>query len=805
MSEQYKYKYKLNEFIRDYNIFIKRDDYLQKREFYNLCKRYGQILTQIDNYKDLIPDSTYIAVKKVLDDTKFSWIDYHNKNYIEKKLIEDKEYFDNLFTDYNIPIVLDEEQRKAIIADCEASLIIAGAGTGKTTTMAAKVKYLVDKRHVNPNKILVLSYTKKAVGELKRLIQDTFKIDANITTFHALGRKIVNDKYVLGFKTVDEDKQRTILFEYVRDILFPNKEMLKLAISLYDECFTKEFKQNCYKYENFSDYFNNYKEIKFQEENKNGKVETYIKNKELNFLAWDTPKGLDFRKYRSKKEAEIANFLYKNSIKYDYEIPVPFETIECVSYNPDFIIEINGKKIVIEYLGLTQYSKDGKYSEEEISKYNEEVIKKRNTLEKHQSDFIFLNDADSNTLIKKLKFELEKRDLILKERDKKEIYLHLLDDFIDVSFHDFIKEMIDTIQKLKENCAKNDTFGQIIEFYKDNSNSPDDFNQKKKNIYFTREVYYYYQKVLKKENGIDFSDMINEAYEFLRSDSKNKNLPRYEYLLIDEYQDVSFSRFLLARQIVQSFKTKIIAVGDDWQTIFTFAGSNIKLFYNFTKQFPIVEEHKITKTYRNSQELIDTAGAFVLKNKEQIEKTLVSNKTMTNPIEVVYYDSLVFKEFDALCSILDNIYKENKNDAVLILTRRNTTINKLKNDSRFHTLSENRIRYNIHPDLKIEVLTIHKAKGLTCDQAIVLDLRTGVFPSVKMEKNIVYHFYKKTNIWEEDFPFAEERRLFYVALTRTKNKVYLLAPDNEKDKSIFIKEIKDYDNVVETKDITDII
>lgn len=794
----------LNDFIKEYNIFVRKDDYLQKREFYNLSKQYGKVLLEIDKYKDFIPLNTYNSIKKLLNDTKFSWIDYHNKQYIIRKLNEEKEYFDNLFTKYGIPIILDEEQRKAIIADCEASLIIAGAGTGKTTTMAAKVKYLVDRRKIKPEKILVLSYTKKAVGELKRLIRDTFKIDANITTFHALGRKIVKDKYVTGIETIDKNKQREIITEYVKNILFPNKELLKTIISIYDDCFSKEFKENCYKYKDFNEYFNNYKEERYKEEDKKGKVEIYIKNKELSFLSQDNPRGLDFRIYRSKKEAEIANFLYKNNIEYKYEIPAPFKTIECISYNPDFTIEINGKKVVIEYLGLTHYSKDGKYESEEIAKYQEDVIKKQNILEKHYTDHIFLDDTDSNILIEKLRLELEKRGIAFKKRDKKEMYFHLLDNFIEVSFQDFIKEIIDTIKKLKENGAKDDTFSKIIEFYKDNSNSPDDFNQKLKNIHFIRDMYYYYQGVLKKRNGIDFADMINEAYEFLKSDSNNDNLPRYEYLLIDEYQDVSFSRFLLARQIVQSFKTKIVAVGDDWQTIFTFTGSNIKLFYNFKKQFPIVEEHKITRTYRNSQELIDTAGTFVLKNKEQIEKTLVSDKMMENPIEIVYYDTPVL-ELDVLCSILDKIYIENKNDTILILTRRNSTIKKLENDKRFHKLSDTKIRYNKYPDLKIDVLTIHKAKGLTCDQAIVLDLRNGVFPSTKMEKNIVYHFYKRTYIWQEDFPFAEERRLFYVALTRTKNKVYLLAPESEKEKSIFVKEIKNYDNVVETNDVVDIL
>lgn len=799
------YKYKLNNFIKEYNNFINQDNYLQKREFYNLSKQYGKVLLDIDKYKDFIPLNTYNSIKKLLNDTEFSWIDYHNKQYIIRKLNEEKEYFDNLFTKHGISIILDEEQRKAIVADSEASLVIAGAGTGKTTTMAAKVKYLVDRRKIKPEKILVLSYTKKAVGELKKLIQDTFGINANITTFHSLGRSIIKDKYELGFETIDEEKQKTILFEYVRDILFPNKKLLRTVISLYNDYFSNDFKDNFDKHKDFKDYFDRYKKKKYEEANMADKVDIYIKNKESNFLFREYPKGLDFRTYRSRKEAEIANFLFKNNINYNYELPVSFKTLDCVSYNPDFILEINGKTVIIEYLGLTEYKKDGKYSKEQILEYKKDVVKKEQALKKHNIDFIFLDDSDSAKVLEKLEKELKNRGVIFKKKDNKELYLHLLDDFVEIGFHNFIDEMIYTIQKLKENCAKDDTFYKIIEFYKDNSTSPEDFLQKQTNIHFIRNVYYYYQECLKRRNGIDFADMINEAYEFLKSDPDDANCPRYEYLLIDEYQDVSFSRFLLARQIVQNFKTKIIAVGDDWQTIFTFAGSNIRLFYNFKKQFPIVEEHKITKTYRNSQELIDTAGDFVLKNKEQIEKQLISDKTIKNPVEIVYYYSLAFREFDALCSILDKIYSENKDDNVLILVRRNSTIKKLLKDERFKASYDNKIKYNNYPELKIEALTIHKAKGLTCDQAIVLDLRNGVFPSTKMEKNIVYHFYKRTSVWEEKYPFAEERRLFYVALTRTKNKVYLLAPENEKEKSIFIKEIKDYENVIEIKENVEII
>lgn len=794
-----KYNESLNKFIVDFNNFVRKDEYLQKRDFYELSKKHGKTLTNLEKHKDTLPVEISNSICSILEDQNFSWIDRKNEQYIAKKLQEEKEYFDTMFTKYSLPIVLDEEQRKAILSDCEASLIIAGAGTGKTTTMTAKVKYLVEKQNVKPNKILVLSYTNKAINELKRQIQDVFKLDVNIITFHALGRQILKEKYPNGFITYDDIKQERIIFEYVSNTLFPDKNLLKTVIHLYPDCFSKHFKDNFEKFKDFQEYFKDYKNMRYEKELEKGNIKEYLKNKEQLLMYQEQPKGLDFQKYRSKKEASIANFLFKNNIEYKYEIPVPFTTLDKHIINPDFTVEINGKPVIIEYFGLLEYNEDSAYPKEKIEDYRKIMSLKEQELKSHKFDYIFLEGKNTEAVLNDLKQNLIMRGFTLEKKSDKVLYMHLLDDFLDAEFHDFIEEMVKTIGKLKENCAKEETFTKILEFYRDRSANLEEFNRHRQNVHLIKNLFYYYQGRLKEEGGIDFSDMINEAYEFLKNDPNDKTCPRYEYLLIDEYQDVSFSRFLLARQIVQNFKTKIIAVGDDWQTIFTFAGSNIKLFYDFKKQFPIVEEYKITRTYRNSQQLIDTAGKFILKNEEQIKKQLTSSKNLENPIEIIYYQRVGLKKYDVICTLLDEIYEKNKEAQVFFLARRNIEIENILKEERFFKGYQTQIIYKKHPDLKIEGLTIHKAKGLTCDEAIVLDLKNGVFPSTRMEKNIIYHYYRTTNIYEEEYPFAEERRLFYVALTRTKNKVYLLSSENGKEQSIFIKEIKEEKNVIERK------
>ena len=118
-------------------------------------------------------------------------IDEYNNSILDKLYLENKDYFDDMYKGIDDNIHLDEEQCKAIIADEKYSLIVAGAGTGKTTTMTSKVKYLVDKKNANPERILVMSYTRKATEEIASRIQDYFGLPVNVTTFHSLGYEYI--------------------------------------------------------------------------------------------------------------------------------------------------------------------------------------------------------------------------------------------------------------------------------------------------------------------------------------------------------------------------------------------------------------------------------------------------------------------------------------------------------------------------------------------------------------------------------------------------------------------------------------
>lgn len=452
------------------------------------------------------------------------------------------EYFNNLFKGIDDNIILDKEQRDVILCDSERVMVIAGAGSGKTTTMVAKVKYLVDIKKIDPKSIILISFTNKAVLELKTRINQQMNIPCCISTFHSLAFSIL--------------------------------------------------KKNGYNYKIMS--------------NPQIIVENYFKY--------------------NKKEAKILK-----SVKYSTEI-------------------------------LKLY------------KNNEKVFHHKN------------------------KF-----------------------------WHSFLK------------------------------------------------LYKYYNEYMKEHNLIDFEDIIIKCNALLR---KNILKVEYKYIIIDEFQDISNNRYELIENIYNVSNCRIIAVGDDWQAIFSFAGSRVDLFLTFCKHATTI---KIINTYRNSQELINIAGSFILKNKAQIEKNLKSTKRIKTPIKIIGF----LKSTKALCKALDLIVAEyGLEQKVLLIGRYQFDINNYIDDKRIK-IYNSKIIYVKYPDLNIEFLTVHKSKGLGYDNVIILNMNNGIygFPSLQSGDKVKQKLLKE----QEAFLYAEERRLFYVAITRTKNKVYILYKLNHK--SMFVKEL----------------
>lgn len=265
-------------------------------------------------------------------------------------------------------------------------------------------------------------------------------------------------------------------------------------------------------------------------------------------------------------------------------------------------------------------------------------------------------------------------------------------------------------------------------------------------------IYQIYEFEKKSQNKIDLDDLIILA-------SKVKKNFKYKYIFVDEFQDTSQIRFNLIKNIYDNSNSKLYFYGDDFQSIYHFSGCNLNIMLNLDDYIKNIKIFKLKTTFRNSQELINIANNFIMKNKSQIKKEMLSLKRFDNPIEIIYFDNpkLAFKK---LIDKLD-ISK------ILILGRNTNDI--------FTYTDQSNIKY----------LTVHKSKGLEAENIILLNVSDDIYGFPNKLKN--YYLLDKINKCDE-IKYAEERRLFYVALTRTKNKVYILTP--RKNPSIFIKELK---------------
>ena len=293
-----------------------------------------------------------------------------------------------------------------------------------------------------------------------------------------------------------------------------------------------------------------------------------------------------------------------------------------------------------------------------------------------------------------------------------------------------------------------------------------------------------YQEYLEQNQEIDFDDMITKATSIVEQKGIKH---RYQYVIIDEYQDTSKVRFLLIKSILEKTGAKLMVVGDDFQSIYRFTGCDLSLFVDFVSYFDNAKIMKIQTTYRNSQELISVAGKFVMQNKKQIKKKLISNKHLNKSIKLVYYQNIK----ESFVRLVNKIYNETKK-SILVLGRNNSDIDVVLGKE--FKLEDESLIYLKNPEINIKYLTVHRSKGLEADVVIIINMKNNLlgFPN-KIKDDRILRF---VSINSEKQMYSEERRLFYVALTRTKSYVYLMTQKG--NQSIFIDELlQNYKNEIE--------
>lgn len=790
-------------FNLEFNNLINSDNYISRKDYLHLIgkfdKTYNSILAIYN--ADLL--KIYSKKNKTTEQFLSNFIHNYsnikdlisnrNKKFIQNKMSEEKTYLDNILKEVDAKILLDEDQRRVILTDEDYCLVIAGAGAGKTTTVAAKVKYLVEKKQINPKQILIISYTNKAVGELKDKINKKLNIDCPITTFHSAGNAILRKKTDEKLNIVGTE----FLYNTVKDY-FLNKIKDKKSADNIILFFGSYFDQQ-YEGENKQEFLNSIVKSDFST------LKSNLNEYKYSFIKKQTNKKVTLNNeiVNSIQEVQIANFLYLNDIEYEYEPDYPFYIFMSKKrYTPDFLIRQNGKEYYLEHFGISENGENNKYSLCELEKYKKSINDKIQIHNTHNTKLIytFSKYNDGKSLLEHLKKLLNDNGIKLNPKPSEEV----LNKLTAIQENKYVSKMVYLICDFINNFKVNGyTEKQFYEFIRTTKSE-----RTKLFLEICRECYLEYQKALVKNNAVDFQDMINEAARALREVASLKQKLDFKYIIIDEYQDISRQRFDMAKELSKITNAKIIAVGDDWQSIFAFSGSDVTLFTKFCEKMGYGEELKITRTYRNAQEVIDIAGGFIQKNEVQIKKSLISPKHIENPIIVVSYNDTPIRKDETVIdggplnqmakaleySIEEIVANYGNQSSILLIGRYGYDGPQLARTKLFNYIEYgNKVISKKYPDVKIDFLTAHSSKGLGYDNVIIINAKDAIygFPS-KIEDDPVMKLVIKQH---NEINYAEERRLFYVALTRTKNRVYLIAP--EKHPSQFVLEIKnEYPNIV---------
>jgi len=799
---------KITKLKEEIQILLQGDKYIAKSEYaevaptYKDTVEYFRVLQKSKMLKSYcaqnrISESDIIRVIDLFDHLEEK-VDAANDSYINSCLVSEKEYLDTILKDVDPAVMLDEDQRKVILTDEDYCLVIAGAGAGKTTTVAAKVKYLVEKKGIEPRDILVISFTNKAVGELRDKINKDLKIDCPIATFHSTGNAIlrINDPEPLNI--FDGSKLYFLLQDYFKQSILTNEGLVNNLILFFASYFEAP-----YEGADLNEFFN-----------KTAKANYTTMRSELDEFRREVVDARTKKKVtiqnevlKSYQEVQIANFLYLNSIEYEYEPIYPYNiTFSRKPYTPDFIIRQGDKVAYIEHFGLTEDGQNSRFSEEELARYKHSVNDKVKIHRDHGTVLLytFSEYKDKCSLLKHLQEKLENAGFVLTPRSNKEI----MDKLISSEESRYVRKLVNLICRFITNFKTNgfdaDEFDRM---YHSTTNV-----RSRLFLNICQDCYLEYQRHLKENNAVDFEDMINESARVLRQVKEMKEKLHFKYIIVDEYQDISRQRFDLTTALSEVCDGKIMAVGDDWQSIYAFSGSDISLFTKFQEKMGYAKLLKIVRTYRNAQDVIDIAGNFIQKNPTQIEKQLISPKNIENPVIIYTYDNsykqrgqdrrggVLYATANAVETALDQIIAYNRqagkkdDGTILLLGRYGFDGDYLECSGLFEYKTRgSKLKSVKYPQLDITFMTVHMAKGLGYDNVIVVNGKneTYGFPS-KIEDDPVLSFVIKG---DNSIDYAEERRLFYVAMTRTKNRVYFIAP--EQNPSEFLLEIKhDYKSVV---------
>ena len=677
-----------------------------------------------------------------------------NERFVQRKRNEYQSLFGSL---EKYP--LTDEQETAVVTEEDNVLLNAAAGSGKSSVITAKIVYLLKEKHHKSDEIAVFAFNRDTQSELAEKIKrlcDKAGVNGDavtVKTFHSFSLDVIS---------AATHRQ-------------PSISKLAESSSALHQFFHSLIKQLCTTDPQFLEDFLMFNSVYKKPSPDDDAIkshhdyESYLmdlngsRSRDPETGEWRvTLKTMDGNEVKSLEELRIANWLFINGIKYEYERPYEVDTVteNKRQYRPDFYYpEAN---LYHEHFALNREGIAPKF----MKGYLEAVSWKRSLHAEQETNLIETHSADFHTgiVFDRLTEQLAQFGIRPQPRSA-----------------DMVDQIISEVFNPDRDISFLITF---LTHYKSSAMSSQELRKKAiDSLDKTRAlalckivlpIFQGYELALKQEGAHDYQDLLNLAAAHI--ESRRFKSP-FKYVLVDEFQDSSQSFLRLIKALKnQREETRFFAVGDDWQSIYGFAGADIEVMRNFSGMFGYTKELFLTKTFRSSQEIVDVASRFIQVNKQQVRKNVVAtHRANKNSVFIKTYNPPnPQKEIGDILQALEvRAAKEDKNVSVFILVRY----------SRFGR--DLRALLTRYPHLEVEVKTIHTSKGLEADYVFIAGVDSGLsgFPSEISDDPLL----GLVLIEKEPFPHAEERRLMYVALTRARKAAFLLV-DSQKP-SAFANEL----------------
>ena len=686
--------------------------------------------------------------------------DFHEKPYhlrdravdrfMEKEPVEMAGFFEAIEKN-----PLTEEQRRAVVCDEDATLVLAGAGSGKTSVITAKAAYLISRGIRKPKEILLMAFGKDAAEEMSERIRQRCDAEVPAMTFHKLAYDIIAEvegrKPPLAPHATDEKAFKVLLKEILLELVGNDRKIGILLLRWFSEFLVPARSE--WDFENKHEYF------------------SYVESHELRTLQGEL--------VRSFEELEIANWLCMNGIAYEYEPVYEYELPATgrKDYTPDFRLTESG--VYIEHFGVRR-EKDRNGSEclttapcVDRAEYLASMEWKREVHAEH-----------GTMLVETYSYEKSEGILLSALEEKLAPYV-ILNPMSP-------QEILSQLESMGQFDDFTGTLGTFLRHFKGSGSTMEECLGKAKNISNRRDsrrglafleifepVYEEYHEQL--GGHIDFDDMISRATDHVR---ESRYRSPYRHLLVDEFQDISRGRAdLLIALRKQNPDCRIFAVGDDWQSIYRFSGSDIHLMRDFGRIFGGTfgsrrDVHQIVdlgRTFRSVDRIAHPARRFILGNPSQIEKEVIPAGTTPEPAIHVLW-SRRKRGDEALELALAQLQKQTEGGRATVLLVGRYNWQRPENLSRLGKR---------HPGLSLSFKSIHASKGLEADHVVILGADSGRLglPSEIVDDPLLDLVLPKP----EPYEHAEERRVFYVALTRARRSVTIIAREDQP--SDFVNEL----------------